>query len=126
AFQLFLDRLQPKPPPVAPRDPLELERAVPVFSDDMGEPQEVERLRLVQSTLPPALGRVATELDETRLVWMQGQAVLLHALPQRRQEPLGFAFVLEPDHDIISIAYDDHVAPDALQSPVLRPGVEHV
>jgi hypothetical protein len=69
--QLFFDRSQPCPHPVAAGLPFELEGAPAGPAADVSEPKEVERLRLAQTTALSIFSRKATELDQPGLLRMQ-------------------------------------------------------
>ncbi len=119
---LFGDRRVPPPPefllelmqlgahPVASRLPPKQEAAAPGASADMREPQEVETLRLAQTTPLAVRRRRAAELDEARLFLMQRERELRHPLVQLRPEPLGVGFVLETGDDVVGIAHEDDIS----------------
>ncbi len=67
---------------------------------DMREPQEVERFRLPESTLPAVAGRKAAELDEASLVLVQLERELCESLAKIAPEALGLSPMLEPNHDV--------------------------
>ena len=87
------------PHPLRDGDTLEQETSVPGLPADVREAQEIERLGLPGATLRSPLGRVASELDEPRLVGMQLQAELREPLAKLSEEPLRVSFVLEPGHE---------------------------
>lgn len=87
------------------------EPLIPVaLATDMHEPQELKSLWLTLSSLPPALSRKATELNQPGLDRVQGEA--------KGAEPFGsflpkvrrLLLVLKPQHDIIGKARDDDIA----------------
>jgi hypothetical protein len=92
----------------------------------MGKAQEVERFRLTLPATLPIVGGEPSELDQSRLVGMQGQAELRKAIPQVVQEPFGLVTMLEPQDEIVRVAYDDDVALCGSLSPLLDPQVEDV
>jgi len=67
---------------------------------DMREAEEVEGLRLAQTGALSVLRRMASELDQPRLLRVQLQLELLHSFFQFQPEPFGLVFVLEPNHDV--------------------------
>jgi len=90
------------------------------------EAQEVERLGLSLTTPLSVLGRKRAELQEPRLLGMQFQLELAQSLHQLSPTLLGIGFTLEPEHDVIGIPHDDHVAVGAPLTPCLDPEIEHV
>ena len=62
--QFLLDHLQPGAHPVAARLPFKLEPSPPAVSADVGEAKKVKRLRFSETTCPPVVSRMASELDE--------------------------------------------------------------
>ena len=63
-------------------------RPLPLVRADVREAQEVERLRLTQPPRLPTFGRVASELDQPRLVRVQLQTELREPLAKLGEEPL--------------------------------------
>ncbi len=96
------------------------------LSADMREAEEVEGLRLAQTSALPVGRRMASERDQARLFRVQFQLELLHAFFQLRPEPLGLVFVLEPNHDVVRITHHDHIAMRPLLTPCLNPEIEDV
>src|ERR1044071_8849918 len=94
-------------------------------STDMGESQNVERLRLFLSSPLPPLRGIAPEFDQTRLVWMKLQSELPHAFPQLLQKSLCISSKLKPQHGIVSVTHDEHLSARHLFRPHLRPYIEH-
>jgi hypothetical protein len=139
--QRFLDHLQLGAHPVAARLPPELEVSPPAVPADVGEAKKVERRRFAETTYPPVLDRMASELDEPclpriepRSGSMQRQAVsalerqgeLRQARPHILPEPLGVDLMLEADDDVVSVAHHDDVPMSMALPPLLRPQVEDV
>jgi hypothetical protein len=60
--------------------------------------------------LPSALGRKATELNQARLDWVQGEAKGAEPLGQLVSKVRRLLLVLKPQHDIIGKASDDDIA----------------
>lgn len=105
-FHLTQLRLQP----FANRLPQDREPSIaPLLPTDVGESEEVERLRFPVSTLLPVFGPERSELQQSRFLRMQFQAELPHSLDQFCPEPYGIRFRLEAHHDIVSQTHDDHV-----------------
>src|SRR5215472_13498919 len=84
---------------------------------NVGEAQEVERLRLAFTTLAPILFRKAAKFDDSRLIGMQLEAEVRESLAQPRQEPLCFISMLESCHKS-SRPGESH--PQALTDPDLN------
>src|SRR4249919_3879132 len=80
--------LQLRPQPLLDGDAPEPEAPVPGLPANVGEAQEVERLRLPKAALSPVRSRKAAELDEAGLVRMQPQAELRKPLSKIVEEPL--------------------------------------
>jgi predicted XRE-type DNA-binding protein len=76
----------------------------------MREAQEVEGLRFAAATAPPIFRRIAAELNDARLVGMQRQSDPCESLAQLGQKPLCFLAMLEPSHEVIGEAYENHLA----------------
>jgi hypothetical protein len=72
-LQVAIDLLQLCPHPLRDRGAFEEEAPVPGGGTDVREPEKVERFRPPQPTLCPSLGRIAAELEESRLVGVQFQ-----------------------------------------------------
>src|SRR5205085_12296842 len=102
------------------------ELAIPGFTADESESQEVEGLRLAEPASFAVLLRKSSELDEPGLLGMQRQRILRQLRAQLVQKTPGIAFVLEPDDEVIGIAHDDHVARGLALPPVFGPVIENV
>src|SRR6266511_6268003 len=118
--------LQLRPQPLFDGDAPEPEAPVPGLPTDVGEAQEVERLRLGKAPLLPVRRREAAELDKPGLIRVQLQVELREPLAKVSQEPLRITEVLEPDHEVIGEHGDDHVAPGVPQPPLPGPAVKDV
>jgi len=57
--------------PITARPAMKQEEATTGATTDVREPQKVERLRFAKAAFLSIIGRMATELDEARLVRMQ-------------------------------------------------------
>src|SRR6185436_1057643 len=98
-------------PPRTHRLPQHREPTLARLPATVREAEEVESLRRSSVTATPSvLPRVATELDESRLLGMQFKAKAHEALAQLGQEPFGIYSMLEPHDKVIGIAHDDHIA----------------
>jgi len=117
-----LPQLGPHPLPHRPPHQDEPPRFRPPAT--MREAQEAERLRLPFSPPLSPLGRVASELNQARLVRMQLQRELAQALAQLLEEPLSVATVLESNDEVVGVSRDYNVATGSLFPPLLDPEVE--
>src|SRR5580692_6729922 len=125
--QLGFHRIQLRLLPLTNRLPYHREVTVaPLLPADMREAEEVERLRLPFSAPLPVSRRVRSELQKPRFVRMQFELELPESLGKFRQEPLGIRFVLEPNHDVVRVPHDDHIAVRLLSTPCLSPQIEDV
>src|SRR5580658_2739019 len=93
---------------------------------NMSESQKVERFRFPLPCPLPVFCREPPELNQARLVRVQFQSVVRHALPQLLQKPLGFLPVLKPKHEVVRISNDDYLAERILPAPLHHPSVEYV
>src|SRR5215204_1262825 len=99
---------------------------LPSRPTEMGEPQEVERLRLALAPPLPLLGCVTPEFDQACLVRVECQPERPQAVLPFSQEPLRIWPMLETEDDVIGIPDDHHVASRRATPPALDPEVEHV
>src|SRR5258707_7936338 len=120
----LLDLAQPGPQPVAPRLPLQGELAVPGAPTDVGEAQEVEGLRLAEAAPLAVCRRMATELDQTRLVRMQTEHIAFQSLSQGRKKPHGVGLVLETGDEVVGVAHHDDVSLGMAVSPPPPPTIQ--
>src|SRR5277367_1451591 len=124
--QRLLDHLQSDAHPVSARLPLELEASPPAVPAYVGESKKVERLRFAETTRPPVLGRMASELDEPCLPRVQRQGKLCQTRPHVLPEPLGVGLMLEANDDVVSVAHHDDVAMGMAFPPLICPQIEDV
>ena len=92
----------------------------------MSEPQKRERLGFPHPTLFPVDLREPAKLDQPRFLRMNFQPELRQPLLKVSQEALGFGPMLKPDHEIIGVADENHVALRHFLAPDLCPQVENV
>src|SRR6266700_239245 len=118
--------LKLRPHPLFDGDAPEPEAPVPRLPANMGEAQEIERLRFREPASSPVLRRKAAELDKAGLVRMQLQAELRKPLSKITEEPFCITEVLEPDHEVVREPHDDHVTMRVAASPPIGPQVEDV
>jgi hypothetical protein len=93
-FHLAQLRLQPRPD----RLPHHREPSIPLLPADVGEAEEVERLRLPLAGALPIFGRKGPEFQQSRLLRVQLQPKLREPLAQLSPEPLSVRPRLKP-HD---------------------------
>ena len=87
---------------------------------DVREAEEVEGLGLPLTVPRSVVSRERAELQEAGLFGVQLQPELVQSFAEFHPEPLGIRPMLEPEHNVIGIAHDDHVAARLLLPP--RPG----
>src|SRR5204862_1995789 len=126
SLELVIDLVKLGPHPFLDRDALQPELSAPALSADVREAQEVERVRLAEPTLRPIRGGEPPELDKARLVGIQLQGELREALAEVPQELLSVTQMLEPDHEVIRPAHDDHVTACVAVPPCPSPPVQDV
>jgi hypothetical protein len=85
-LQFNLELLKLCLPPLAHRVPQHCKPSLTRLPTDVREAKKVEGLGLSLSTPLTVLCRVATELDQARLLWMQFQTKSAKSLPKLRQE----------------------------------------
>jgi len=124
--QLDLDPLQRRLHALANRVPKHHEPSLLRLPADVLEAEEIEGLRFTQPSAFSVLGRMASELDQPRLLRVQFQLEFLHSFLQFRPEPFSIVFDLESNHDVIGIAHHDHIAVRTLLPPCLDPEIEDV
>ena len=108
--QLDLDPLQRRLHALANRLPKHHEPALPRLPADMLEAEEIEGLWLAQSNALSVGRRVASELDQPRLLRVQFQLELFHSFFQFRPEPFGIVFELESNQGVVGITHHDYIA----------------
>ena len=81
---------------------------------DVLEAEEIEGLRLAQTTALSVRRRVASELDKSRLFRVQFQLEFRHAFGEFFPELFGFRLELESNHDVVGVAHHDYIAVRAL------------
>jgi hypothetical protein len=122
--QLDLDPLQRRLHTLANRLPKHHEPTLPRLPADVLEAEEIEGLRLAQTNALTVLCRMASELDQPRLLRVQLQLELLHTFFQFRPEPFGIVFELEPNQGVIGVPHHDYIAVRTLLTPCLDPEIE--
>src|ERR1700676_3722228 len=124
--QFLLDHPQSGAHPVAARFPPELETSPPVLPADVGKTKKVKRLRFAETACPPVRCRVASELNEPRLLRVQRQGERRQTCPHILPEPLGIGLMLEANDDVVSVSHNDDVAMGVAFPPLIRPQIEDV
>src|SRR5271167_1624172 len=81
--QLLLDLPELPPHTIPPGSPFEEEFAPSGLTADVGEPQELEGLRLSEPAPSAPVRRMATKLDQAGLLRIKRQRELLHPLAHR-------------------------------------------
>jgi hypothetical protein len=125
--KLLLDGSERRSHPLGDGDPSDREPPVtPRLCALVREAEEVKRFRATFATHCATFDRVATELDQPRLVLVQLQAELGAPQPEFFQARYRFASMFKANHEVVRIADDDDVAPAAVLPPPLHPQVQDV
>src|SRR6266699_1241880 len=98
----------------------------PLLYADMRKAKEVERLRLPFSTPLPAVDRIWTEFQKSRLLGMQFQVELPHSFGEFRPKLIGIRFAVEAHHDVVSESHGNEIAVRSFLTPRLGPQIEYV
>ena len=126
-LQLLFDALQGRAEPFADALSSDGERSVaPSLRAVMREAKEGERFRPAESLLFSVGCREAAKLDQPGFLGMQFEAKLFQPCLEVSEESLSFTARLEPQHEIVCVADDDHIAACVTLSPLLNPQVENV
>src|SRR5918993_4181970 len=123
ALQLVVDLVKLGPHPFLDRDAPQPELSAPALPADVREAQEIERFGLAEPTLRPVLAGEPPELDEACLVGVQLQGELREPLAEVPEELFGVTLMLEPDHEVVRPAHDDHVTAGVTVPPSPSPPV---
>ena len=124
--ELVLDVLEPRSHAIAPRFALQLEAATPGLAADEREPQKREGRWLTQTASPPSLSRMATKLQQARLLLVQFESKALEPQSHRIPEAPRVGFMLKAHNGIVGVSHDNDVACGFSRSPLLGPEVEDV
>ena len=120
----FPDRPEPRPHPLADwLAPEDEAGAVASGATEVGEPEEVERLRLAETTSSACRDRTLAELDQPRLLRVQAEPEAGEPLLEIGKEPLRILPVLEADDLVIGITHDDHLAARMASPPPVGPEI---
>jgi len=103
--QLGLHLAQLGLPSLAHRLAQHREPSLPRLAARVREAEEVEGLWFPVAPVSPIPGRIAAEVDKTRLVGMQRQPELRETLPKLGEEACGLLPVLESHDEIIGEAH---------------------
>ncbi len=90
------------------------------------ETKEIESFRSALAASFTAFARIATELNQTRLPFVQLQAKLGEPRVEIFQARFRLTVVLKANHKIIRIAHNDHIAAAAVFPPPLNPEIKHI
>lgn len=105
---------------------MDREIASPSFPTDVGEAQEVERLRRAVAPLHTALFGVPTEFDQPRFLRVQFQAKLGKPVSERVSTSSGIGFLAETDDKVVGVADDGGLAVGLALPPIMNPEVQHI
>src|ERR1700687_3503926 len=90
---------------------------LPVSPTDVSETEKIEGFRTSLATQSPALGGIAPEFNQARLLWVEFQTELHHALLQFQQKQRGVFSMLKPQH---GVSRRGELHPQALAEPYLN------
>ncbi|MNT49434.1 hypothetical protein D3C72_1862890 [compost metagenome] len=105
--KLILDLPELRPHAITAALPLKLEGTAPRSTTDKDEAQKGECLRPTKATTFALDRRVATKLDQSRVVRMQCKRGLLQPLAHRVPEQPRVSFMLETDDNVIRVAQNE-------------------
>src|SRR5215831_3137878 len=125
-LELVFDLLKLGPHPLGDRDPPEPESAASGLPTYVREAQKSEGFRLPEPARLAVLGGEPPELDQASLAGMPFQSELREPLAKVVEELLGVTLMLEPGHEVIRPAHDDHVTACVASPPRLGPPVQDV
>src|SRR5687768_5629248 len=115
-----LAQLCPHPPPYGPPEQYEAFTVQP-RPTDLGDAEEVERVRLPLAAAGPVSGRKAPKLDQPCLLGVQLQPEALQSLAQLGHETLRFASVLEAHDEVVGVAHLYDLTPRLPSPPAVDP-----
>src|SRR6266853_4252186 len=98
----------------------------PLLYANMCKAKKIKRLRLPFSTPLPAVDRIWTEFQKSRLLGMQFQVELPHSFGKFRPKLIGIRFAVEAHHDVVSESHDNEIAVRSFLTPRLGPQIEYV
>jgi hypothetical protein len=125
--QFCFDRLERGTHAFGHRMPMDREPAVlSRLATLVREAKEIESFRPALAASFTSVDRIAAELDQTRFPFVQLQAKFGEPRAEFFQTRRCFTLALESDHEVIRIAYYDHIAAAAVVPPPLDPQVKHI
>src|SRR5262245_61542248 len=92
----------------------------------MREAEKVERLRAALTAAGAALDCVATELQYSRLCFVERETELAQTFPQAAEERASILGGLEAHDAIVGVPDDDHIPFGLPPTPLMRPKIEDV
>ena len=98
----------------------------PSLATHVCESKKVERFRAAFTALGSTIHRIATELDQTRLSFVELQAELGKASMEFLQTGRCFRMALETDHKVIRITHSNHITAAVFLPPPFDPQVKHI
>ena len=103
--------------PFTHRLPEQREPLASGLAADMRKAKEVEGLGFPLTTQLAGFSRELAELQQASFVRMQLQSELPQSFGEFVPEPLGIGPMLESEHNVVGVAYDNHVAARLLATP---------
>src|SRR3954454_16003228 len=95
------------------------------LSPDVGEAEEIKRGAVCGRVRGP-LWPFEAEVDEARLVGMEGESIPGQTLAQHRQDPFGIEEVLEGHHQVVGVPDKDGSPLQARPDVPFEPFVQHI
>ena len=93
---------------------------------DVREPEKVERFRLPLPPLGTVCFRKSSELDESSLLPMDFQSVLIESFLHFSQESFCLSPVLKPHNEVVGVANDDDFTDRFILPPLGYPLVKNI
>ena len=88
--------------------------------------EKIKRFRASGAASAPVVDRVASELNQTRLTFVQFQAELGKTCSECFQTCLCLGMRLKPNHEIVRVADNHDIALAAVSSPPMHPKVQDI
>src|SRR5690348_8772354 len=95
------------------------------LSPNVGEAEEIER-GAVCGRMNCTIRSFEAEVDEARLVGVEGESVPGKTLAQHRQDPFGIEKVLEGHHQVVSVPDKDSSPLQARSDVPFEPFIQHI
>src|SRR5262249_42605165 len=124
--QGLFDLLQLLAEPFGDRLTPDRKLARPRLTAYVRQAEEVEGFRFSLATPLAPFVCPTPKLNEARLVRVQCEVKPVEAFPQVAQKLRGVVFVLEADHEVVTVPHDHDVSPCVPAAPLRRPEVKDI